>query len=72
VPQLDALSPREHEVLVELATGSSNAAIASTLFISEATVKAHVTHLLVKLGCGNRVELAVLAHQAGLTQRDGR
>jgi DNA-binding NarL/FixJ family response regulator len=67
-PGLADLSAREREVLVELATGASNAEIGATLFMSEATVKAHVTHLLTKLGRSNRVQLAILAHDAGLTR----
>jgi DNA-binding NarL/FixJ family response regulator len=63
---LAALSPREHEVLVELAKGRSNAEIGGALFMSEATVKSHVTHLFTKLGRTNRVQLAILAHDAGL------
>jgi DNA-binding NarL/FixJ family response regulator len=66
-PALDALSPREREVLVELARGLSNAEIGATLFMSEATVKAHISHLFTKLGRTNRVQLAILAHRAGLT-----
>jgi class 3 adenylate cyclase/DNA-binding CsgD family transcriptional regulator len=67
--QLADLSAREREVLVALATGASNAEIAATLFMSEATAKAHVSHLFVKLRCTNRVQLAILAHRAGLTDR---
>jgi len=66
-PRLDDLSAREREVLVELATGASNAEIGATLFMSEATVKAHISHLFTKLGRTNRVQLAILAHDAGLT-----
>jgi DNA-binding NarL/FixJ family response regulator len=66
-PRLAELSSREREVLVELANGASNAEIGATLFMSEATVKAHVTHLFTKLGRTNRVQLAILAHDAGLT-----
>jgi class 3 adenylate cyclase/DNA-binding CsgD family transcriptional regulator len=66
---LDDLSPREREVLLALATGASNAEIAARLFMSAATVKAHVSHLFVKLGCTNRVQLAILAHDAGLAGR---
>jgi DNA-binding NarL/FixJ family response regulator len=65
--RLGVLSPREHEVLVEVGRGSSNAEIGATLFMSEATVKAHVSRLLVKLEATNRVQLAILAHHAGLT-----
>jgi class 3 adenylate cyclase/DNA-binding CsgD family transcriptional regulator len=64
--QLHELSPREREVLIAIATGASNAKIASRLHMSAATVKAHVSHLFIKLGCTNRVQLAILAHDAGL------
>jgi DNA-binding NarL/FixJ family response regulator len=63
---LATLSPREREVLVEVGRGASNAEVGATLFMSEATVKAHVTHLLAKLGRSNRVQLAIVAHDAGL------
>jgi DNA-binding NarL/FixJ family response regulator len=63
---LASISPREREVLVELAHGRSNAEIAAALFMSEATVKSHVTHLFTKLARTNRVQLAILAHDAGL------
>ena len=63
---LASLSPREREVLIELAAGHSNADIGATLHMSEATVKAHVTHLLTKLDRTNRVQLAILAHATGL------
>lgn len=63
---LVALTTREAEVLAELAKGQSNAEIGAALFMSEATVKAHVTHLLTKLDRTNRVQLAILAHDAGL------
>jgi DNA-binding CsgD family transcriptional regulator/pimeloyl-ACP methyl ester carboxylesterase len=63
------LSARERDVLAVLATGASNAGIASTLYMSEATVKAHVSHLFVKVGCTNRVQLALYAHHAGIAQR---
>ena len=65
-PRLAELSAREREVLVELAKGASNAEIGATLFMSEATVKAHISHLFTKLGRTNRVQLAILAHDAGL------
>ena len=65
--QLGDLSPREREVLAEVGRGLSNAEIGATLFMSEATVKAHVSHLFVKLDRSNRVQLAILAHDAGLT-----
>jgi DNA-binding NarL/FixJ family response regulator len=61
------LSARETEVLVELGRGLSNADIGKALYMSEATVKGHVTHLFVKLDATNRVQLAILAHHAGLS-----
>ena len=60
------LTAREREVLVEVGRGMSNAEIGTALFMSEATVKAHVSRLLVKLGVANRVQVAILAHDAGL------
>jgi DNA-binding NarL/FixJ family response regulator len=66
---LNDLSRRERDVLTLLANGATNAEIASGLFISAATVKAHVSHLLVKLDCTNRVQLAILAHDAGHATR---
>ena len=64
--RIGTLSAREAEVLVELARGLSNADIGKALFMSEATVKGHVSHMLIKLDCTNRVQLAILAHHAGL------
>jgi DNA-binding CsgD family transcriptional regulator/pimeloyl-ACP methyl ester carboxylesterase len=69
---LEDLSPREGEVLSAVATGASNAEIATALFVSEATVKAHVSHLLAKLRCTNRVQLALRAHHAGLAGGSAR
>ena len=60
----ERLSPREREVLVAVGTGASNAEIAAALFLSEATVKAHVSHLFTKTGCTNRVQLALHAHHS--------
>jgi len=60
------LTEREHEVMIEVGRGLSNADIGTALFMSEATVKAHVSRLLVKLGVANRVQIAILAHDAGL------
>jgi DNA-binding NarL/FixJ family response regulator len=64
--RLGELTPRELEVLVEVGRGGSNAEVGAALFMSEATVKAHVSRLLVKLEAGNRVQLAILVHDAGL------
>ncbi|WP_086821543.1 response regulator transcription factor [Allokutzneria sp. NRRL B-24872] len=62
------LSEREREVLELLAQGMSNADIAGRLFTSEATVKSYMTKVLGKLECANRVQAAILAHEAGLGQ----
>jgi DNA-binding NarL/FixJ family response regulator len=64
--RLTALTDREREVLAAVAGGLSNADIGRALFMSEATVKAHVSRVLVKLDATNRVQLAILAHDAGL------
>lgn len=66
VSRISTLTEREHEVLLEVGRGASNSEIGSALYMSEATVKAHVSKLLVKLGAANRVQVAILAHDAGL------
>jgi len=63
---LARVSEREREVAVEISRGRSNAEIADTLFLSEATVKAHVSRLLTRLDLNNRVQIAMLVHDAGL------
>jgi DNA-binding NarL/FixJ family response regulator len=63
---LGRLSEREHDVALLLGQGRSNAEIAAELFMSVATVKAHVSRLLVKLELNNRVQIALLVHDAGL------
>ncbi|SDJ27048.1 DNA-binding response regulator, NarL/FixJ family, contains REC and HTH domains [Actinokineospora alba] len=66
VERLSVLSPREREVLVWVGHGLSNASIGARLGLSAGTVKVHVSQILGKLGCANRVQAAIVAHEAGL------
>jgi DNA-binding NarL/FixJ family response regulator len=64
--KLDLLTEREREVAIAVGAGASNADVASRLYMSEATVKAHVSRLLAKLDAANRVQVAIVVHDAGL------
>jgi DNA-binding NarL/FixJ family response regulator len=64
--RLTELADREREVAVAVGHGRSNAEIAAELYMSVPTVKAHVSRILAKLGLNNRVQIALLAHDAGL------
>jgi DNA-binding NarL/FixJ family response regulator len=67
-PRLDTLTERELEVLRLVASGRSNAEIGRELFLTEATIKTYVSHLLTKLGVRDRVQLTVLAYECGVVR----
>jgi DNA-binding NarL/FixJ family response regulator len=63
---LAQLTERERDVLQQVAAGKSNSEIAAALYLSVATVKAHVSRLLDKLGCRDRAQLVVVAYETGV------
>jgi DNA-binding NarL/FixJ family response regulator len=66
VERLAGLNDREREIAVAVGEGKSNAQISATLYLSVPTVKTHVSRILTKLDLNNRVQVALLAHDAGL------
>ena len=65
-PSLDMLTPRELDVLRELADGATNADLSQRMFLSEATIKTHISRMLMKTGCHDRAQLVALAYRSGL------
>ncbi len=67
--RLASLTPREREIAMGVGEGHTNSEIAGQLHVSLATVKAHVSQLLTKLGVTNRVQIALLVHDAAIPPR---
>jgi DNA-binding NarL/FixJ family response regulator len=68
---LAGLTDREREVLCSLASGKSNAEVATTLYVSEGTIKTHVSHILTKLTLRDRMQAVVFAYESGLVTPRG-
>lgn len=64
------LSPREHEVFLAIARGLTNAEMAQALYVSESTVKTHVSRVISKIGARDRIHAVILAHQWGHVPRE--
>ncbi|WP_328841171.1 response regulator transcription factor [Streptomyces europaeiscabiei] len=67
-PRLETLSEREHEVLVAIGQGWTNAEIAERLVLTESTVKKHVGRVLAKIGARDRIQAVITAYDAGLVR----
>lgn len=67
--QLETLTDRETDVLIQIAHGATNSEIASGLYMAEGTVKTHIGRLLTKLDCRDRVNLVLFAFETGLVSR---
>lgn len=68
LPGLGALTPREREVVIEVASGLSNEEIARKLYMSPSTAKTHATRAMTKLGARDRAQLVIAAYEAGLVR----
>ncbi|CAM5219339.1 DNA-binding response regulator OS=Lysinibacillus sphaericus OX=1421 GN=vraR_2 PE=4 SV=1 [Lysinibacillus sphaericus] len=69
---LNPLTPREQDVLAELTKGKSNREIASSLFVTEKTVKTHISNIFTKLQVQDRTQAALYAVKHGLTEGSGQ